>query len=70
MVKINIIKCASSKRELVSVGYFSLDISPKRKALFWVKECLAQARVLRLSENSRNDLMYCLIRRLGERFDF
>ena len=63
-------ECASHKRELVSVGWFCLGISPRHEALFWAKKCLAQARVPRLSENSKNDLMFCLIRCLGERFEF
>jgi len=51
-------------------GGCAWGISPRREALFWAKEYLAQARVPRLSENSRNDLMFCLTRRLGKRFEF
>ena len=60
-------ECVSRKRELVCVYWVVwLHISCRQDLLFWVKVRLAQARAFHLSESSRNDVVHCGVRRLGE----
>ena len=58
----------SPKRVLVSVVWFCLSPSLRKRVLLWAAKHLAQTRCTRLSEKSCRVWWFCLSRRLGESF--